>query len=172
MNDTIDFAATAVFAGPVLTVAQGSAAAQALPGFSLAGNVAALLFDDLTASTSPAQLRCWRVQVLEVRLREPTRRRIRLDLRGALTVIGRGEARASVSCGSRRAAVTLQGRSRQVGADGGLPGKSRDAGLRLTLPRSVAPRKALRIVLLVEADAEASQDSAAATIDSVDVIAL
>jgi len=159
--------------GLALTQGADSSTVQALPGQAGAANVRALLFDSLRAQAgSGASLQTWRIQVLTLPLNRPSRRRVRVTLRGQLTVVRLGQARASLGCESRRVSALVLGREQEAMSDGALPTRERSLGLSITLPRSVRPRQSIRLVILLEADATDQSAQAEAVVDSVDVEAL
>lgn len=159
--------------GRVTTLGVDSSSAQELPGQTGISRVHSLLFDDLrTQAGSGAALQGWRIQVLTLPLTRPSRRRVRVTLRGQLVVVGMGQARASLSCDSCRISSYLLGREQSASPDGALPTRERELGLTITLPRSVRPRTQIRLQILLEADALTPDSQAAAFVDSLDVEAL
>jgi hypothetical protein len=156
--------------GRATTQCVDSSSAQELTGQTGTSSVHSMLFDDLrTQAGSGAALQDWRVQVLTLPLTRPTRRRVRVTLRGQLVVVRMGQARASLSCESRRASAHVLGRERPVSQDGALPTRERSLCLSFTLPRSVRPRTHIRLQILLEADALNPECQAEAVVDSLDV---
>lgn len=144
-----------------------------LPGQTGIANVRSLLFDDLRVRAgSGAALEGWRVEVLTLPLTRPSRRRVRVTLRGQLTVVRIGQARASLSCESRRVSMQVLGREQGESPEGALPTRDRSVDLSFTLPRSVAPRTAIRLLILLESSALSAESQADAVVDSVDIEAL
>ena len=98
--------------GTATTLWADGASAHALPGRTGTANVHSAIFDDLRAQAgSGVALQSLRVQVLTLLLTRPTRRRVRLTLRGLLIVTRLGEAGASLSCESRRRSAQVVGRT-------------------------------------------------------------
>jgi len=151
----------------------GSSATHELPGQTGIANVHSLLFDDLRVQAgSGAALEGWRVEVLTLPLTRPSRRRVRVTLRGQLTVVRKGQARASLSCESRRVSMQVLGRAQGVSPAGALPMRDHGLDLSFTLPRSVTTRTMIRLLILLEASALTEESQAEVVVDSVDIQAI
>lgn len=163
------FSATAVF-GRASRQGTHSSAAVDLPGQSAIGRVNSLLFDLLRLQAGSGEpLEGWRVEVVSIPLQKTSRRRIRLTLRGALTIVRKGQARISLSCESRRISAELIGREAQALPGGELPSRERPLNLTIVLPRSVRPRTALRLMIFLEVSAESADAQTDAVVDSIDI---
>jgi hypothetical protein len=170
MNDPISD--TAVFGRAARQGIDASSAVD-LPGQTAIGRVRSLLFDSLRLQAGSGEgLDGWRAEVLSMPLTKPTRRRIRLILRGQLTVVRKGQARVSISCQSRRLSAELICREAQPLPTGALPTRDRSLNLSLVLPRSVRPRTEIRILVFLEATVQSGEAQAEAVVDSIDVEAL
>lgn len=144
-----------------------------LPGQTAIGRLCSLIFDNLHMQAgSGTALNGWRVEVLTLPLTRPSRRRVRVTLRGQIYIVCGGQARVSVSCESRRASAELIARNTQALPTGELPSQERSLNLSLTLARSSRPRKLIRILMLLEGTAETEAAQVEATIDSIEIEAL
>lgn len=144
-----------------------------LPGQSAIGRVGSFLFDSLRLQAGSGEKPDgWRIEVLSVQLLRPSRRRIRLTLRGNLLAVRQGRARISLSCESRRVCAELVNREAQALPDGALPSSDRELALSLVVPRSVRKRTDLRVQIFLEAAAESQDAQVEAAVDSIDMAAL
>lgn len=170
MNDNLSD--TVVF-GHATNHGADSTSAVDLQSQTAIGRVRSLLFDDLRLQAGSGEaLDRWRVEVLSVPLTKPSRRRIRLTLRGQLTVLRPGQARASLSCESRRISNEVICREAQPLPTGALPSRNRSLEFSLVLPRSTRPRALIRIVVLLETTVQVAEAQAEVAVDSIDVEAL
>lgn len=168
----IEFSDTAVF-GAATNQGVDSTSVVELQGQTAIGRVRSLLFDDLRLQAGSGEaLEGWRVEVLSLPLTEPSRRRVRLTLRGRLTVVLKGQARVSLGCESRRIAAEVICREVQPLLTGALPSRDRSLDISLVLPRSTRPRTLIRIVVLLESSVEFAEAQAEAVVDSIDIEAL
>ena len=150
-----------------------SVSAVDVPGQSAIGRVKSGLFDSLRLQAGSGEpLEGWRVEVVSIPLQKTSRRRIRLTLRGALTIVRKGQARISLSCGSRRISAELIGREAQPLPGGELPSRERLLDLSIVLPRSVRPRISLRVLIFLEVAAESEDAQVEAVVDSLDIEAI
>jgi hypothetical protein len=169
---TEPISATAVF-GRASSQGTLSSAAVDLPGQSTIGRVSSLLFDSLQLQAGSGEpLEGWRVEVVSIPLQKASRRRIRLTLRGALTIVRKGQARISLSCGPRRISAELIGREEHPLPGGELPSRKRPLDLNIVLPRSVRPRIGLLVLIFLEVSAESTDAQSEAVVDSLDIEAI
>lgn len=170
MSGEIDI--TTLF-GKATTQGIDSSAAVELPGQSATRRVRSLLFDGLRLQAGSGQaLEVWRVEVLSLPLINPSRRRVRLTLRGQFAVAQKGLARVSLGCESRHVSAALTCRDAPSTPDGGPPARIQPLFLSLVLARSVRPRTLIRISILIEAEVQTALAQADAAVDSIEVEAL
>ncbi|MBQ0931166.1 hypothetical protein [Ideonella alba] len=144
-----------------------------LPGQSAIGRVGALLFDHLDLQAGAGEpLNGWRIEVVSIPLLRPSRRRIRVTVRGQLMVVCKGWARVGLSCESRQLSTQVISRESQPLPNGALPEKSRPLRASIVLPRSVLPRTALQVLIRLEATADSSETQSAIAVDSIEIEAL
>ena len=169
---SIEFADTSVF-GPATTQGVDSKLVLELPGQTAIGRVRSLLFDNLRLQAGSGEaLDGWRVELLSLPLRKPTRRRVRLTLRARLTAVYKGQARVSIACESRRISAEVTCLEAQPLPPGALPSRDRSVDLSLVLPRSARPRTLIRIVILLESSVDLAEAQAEVAVDSIDIEAL
>ena len=150
-----------------------SSSAIDLLGQSAVGRVDSLLFDGLRLQAGSGEPQIgWRVEVVSIPLLRPSRRRIRLTMRGQLTVVRKGWARVALNCESRRFSTELIGREAQPLPSGALPSRDRPLDASIVLPRSIRPRTAFQVLVLLEAAVESSDAQASIAVDSIDIEAL
>ncbi|MFM2059931.1 MAG: hypothetical protein RLY71_4316 [Pseudomonadota bacterium] len=166
------FSATEVFGRATRQGTDASTAVE-LPGQKVAGRVISLLFDALRQQAgSGEQLSGWRVEVVTIPLQRASRRRIRLTMRGLLTVVKKGQARIALDCDSRRVVVEVNGRMELPLPDGSLPNMQRPLDLSVVVPRSTHPRTELRVLIFMEVNAGSPDAQAEVAVDSLDIEAI